>query len=202
MEESKEKKFWNWFSSQNVTYLSLDRVDARTREYLLNQFLAVLHHYCDSLFFQILNGETTSELIITAEGDKNYFDAVERLIKQAPKIERWEIVAFKQPIGVQFITDYQGIKIDPRKSWFLPLENHGEQLGLRVYIESVSFNEEIKVLTAVYECLDAMLGEKVNASNIFHVEVEVIPTHPEEDGLIELWELPAYIDWRNGVVRK
>lgn len=199
---SPEERFWNWFKSQNLGYLNLDRIDTRTREALLIQFLGVLHQYCDGLFFQICNHETTSELIITAEGDINYFNAVEKLVKQAPKIDNWKIVAFKQAIGTNFITNYEGIKIDPKKSWFLPLENDKERLGLRVYIENFSFNEEEKVLSAIYECLDAMLGEKDSASNVFYVEVDRMPPNPEEGGLIELLELPAYIDWRNGVAKK
>lgn len=48
-----------------------------------------------SPFFGFANGENT--MTVTVHGDAKYFDAVDRFIAAAPKVEGWNLVALKQP---------------------------------------------------------------------------------------------------------
>src|SRR4051794_15901947 len=129
---SKEDTFWDWFKTNNSKYYYLNQItDLEKREKLLNQFLEQLHNYCDNLFFEIGGvPNEPQELIISAEGNKDYFDKVEELVAAAPKLSDWEIIAFKPPLGVDYITEYKGIKLNARKIWFLPLDNEDDPKSL------------------------------------------------------------------------
>lgn len=190
--------FWEWFKENNKRYLNIDSIeDDAKKEKLLDELLLHLHQYCDKLYFQIggdING--TRELIISAEGDLNYFDQVIKLVVEAPKLEYWEIIAFKPARGLAFVTKYGEIEIATNKVWFLPLKNENEEgLGLRLYIDNYDSKKDLQYLEAVYQMLDNMLGEKICGENIRYVEVEKLLPGRSKNDLFELHDLPGYIEW-------
>jgi hypothetical protein len=197
---SKEKQFWDWFKENNAKFFFLNQIDDnQEKERLLNEFLEQLHTYDEHLFFEIGGyPDETQELIISAEGDLEQFEKVERLVSQAPQLKDWRIIAFKPPAESGFTIDYNGIKLSPKNLWFFPLENKKapELLGLKIYLEDYNKTTEKDTLTAIYLVLDSLLGEKSSALDIQHVEIDQLPSTPEEQGLIELLELPKYIKWK------
>ena len=90
-------EFWNWFKENNTKFLNLNApgLSCEGREELLEEFLEQLNQYCEGLYFEIggKHGET-QELIITAEGDTEYFHKVDELITAAPAIDNWIYTAF------------------------------------------------------------------------------------------------------------
>jgi hypothetical protein len=198
---NKEAIFWEWFKANNSKYFYLNQItDATKKEELLNLVLEKLHEYCDKLYFEIGGfPNEPQELIISAEGNRSYFNKVEELVSKAPKINDWQIIAHKPAIGTNFITEYEGIKLNPLEIWFLPLDNEKEPdvLGLRLCIPNYNSQQETKFVAGCYQMLDGLLGEKSVITNVHHVEVDKLPKKPETKGLIELRELPKYLIWRN-----
>jgi hypothetical protein len=200
MTMGKEEIFWGWFKTNSATYYHLNKLsDIKEKEDLLEKFLKELHKYCDKLFFEIGGiPNEVQELIISAAGNKDYFDKVERLVAKAPKIHGWQIVAFKPAMGIDFVTKYEDVKLDPQQIWFLPLENENdpEELGLKVCLPNYNPKKEKVFIAGCYQLFDTILGEKSAALDIKHVEVDILPNKPEEKGLIELTELQKYVFWR------
>jgi len=196
----KTYKFWNWFKEHAGTYASLDTLKPEKQEKLLDELLKQLHLYCDHLYFEMGGkpGEE-QELIITAEGNKNYFNEVELLIADAPLINNWKFTAFIQPQYVKNTIDYEGVELKPFEIWFMPLNSasNPKSIGIKVCLpnyQKVKNNKWMK--PAVYKCLDHLLGEQNFALDLAHIEIGELPAKPEEQGLIELKDLPAYIKWR------
>lgn len=193
---TKEEQFWNWFKENEVKYFFLN--DEEEKEGLLDDFLDHLHFYCENLFFQI-GGDPHKEqdLIITAGGNIDYFDAVETLVNHAPHFERWNVIAFIPPMG-NGIVDYENVRLDPELMYFNPLSSSkSTKIGLRIHVENYDPNNDKDFLTASYILLDNVLGEKSNALDIGYIEVENIPTSiVERDKLIEFTKLPSYIKWK------
>ena len=127
-------KFWKWFKDNNKAYTFLNSVDEEAKENLLDEFLEQLQKYCDSIYFEIGGyPDEVQELIITAEGDKNYFDKVEEIISAAPKIDGWTFIAFKPPMPDNFRSKWDDLELNTENMWFLPLSNDKTQdLGIRV----------------------------------------------------------------------
>lgn len=196
----KEETFWAWFKTNSDKYYHLNQLsDVKEKENLLEIFLKQLHIYCDNLFFEIGGiANEVQELIISAAGNKDYFDKVERLVAKAPKMHDWQIVAFKPSMGIDFVSEYEDVKLDPKQIWFLPLENENDpkELGLRICLPNYNPKKEKVFIAGCYQLFDTILGEKSAALDIQHVEVNRLPNKPEEKGLIELTELQKYISWR------
>jgi hypothetical protein len=199
---SKEKQFWDWFKENEAKYFFLNQInDDKEKGRLLDEFLEHLHAYCDKLFFEVGGyPDEKQDLIITAEGDTDFFDKVESLVKQTPQLEYWNVIAFK-PVMADCTTEYNDIKLNPKTMWFIPLGNKASQkIGLRIYVDSYNSAKEKDFLTAAYLVLDNILGEKSNALDIGYVEIESLPSAPERDELIELTKLPRYIEWKKSKI--
>jgi hypothetical protein len=188
--------FWSWFEKSRAR---LETYTDDEREGVLDEILEELHKYSAGLWFEIGgHPEGPKELIISAEGDSDYFAEVVSLVAQAPKFDGWKFIAFKPPQGFEFTTTYEDLHVDPAKSWFLPLDSASDpkSLGLRVAVADFNESKAKAFTTAVYLVVDAGLGELRAGKYINYVEVVAVPSNPEIEGFIELTELDQYITWR------
>lgn len=198
---NKTKQFWNWFLKNNDKFLAINLIEQKDKkEILLNDILEQLHKYNENLYFEIGGNSLNSmELIISAEGKREFFDEVEKLIADAPHLPNWKFIAFKQPSSSAFITEYEGFILDPKQMWFLPLEKEDDSgsFGLIVYLKNYTDQHKDLLLDGVFTVLETLLGEKTASLSIQYLEVDKLPKNPIKKGLIELVDLPKFIVWKN-----
>jgi hypothetical protein len=195
------KEFWEWFKVNNSAYLFINEIeDKAEKQRLLDNFMKHLHKYCDKLYFQIGGDrEDDQELIITAEGNSDYFNTVEELIDNAPSIPNWKFIAFLQPnFNEDFHINYEGVVLASNEMYFLPLDHEDSPslIGFRIGIKNYDQLKDNKWLQAtVYKIIDTLVGEKAFALDIDYIEINELPENPKGEGMFELTGLPSYVEW-------
>jgi len=195
--KSASKIFWNWFTNSYQAYEQLDSIKVNAREELLNDFERELHTYCNKLYFEIggLPGQS-NELIITAEGDTNYFEQVDQLIDDAPITPNWIFIAFKPPMPGHFKTKWGNIELDTQDIYFNPSNGSDSSgIGIIMYLKKYDDRYEDDYYNALFKMLDTVLGEKSFALDIKNVVIKLNEGQIAEDDMLPLLKLPAYIKW-------
>jgi len=191
-------QFWDWFRLNEAKYFFLNQIaDDTEKERLVDELLIHLHLYCDQLYF-LVGGQPNEnqDLIITSEGDTDFFADVEQLVAQAPQLDHWNIIAFK-PAEAGGMVKYNDVELDPGQMYFDPLESKlSHKIGLRIYVEDYNAMHDDSYLTAAYIVVDTLLGEKSSAINIGHIEIAGLNSISDKERFIELTKLPKYVNWK------
>ncbi len=198
----KAKNFWKWFAKEKSNYLFLDQVSEDEKGRLLDVFIKELHKYSENLYFEI-GGDPNNEkvdLIITAEGVREYFDTVEFLVSKAPKFKDWDIIAFKPPLGTGFKVKLGEHEFEPSKTIFIPLSSEEEPdgIGIKVCFPNYTEEEQNIFTNGTFFMLDVILGEKSVALDIDYIDVVKTPEDIVKHPFMHLSEIKGYIDTKKG----
>lgn len=193
----KTAKFWQWFIDHNEHLVAMGDLEDKERQELCSALQYQLTKYCDGLTYEIgdatANGRT---LTFTAEGDTDLFRHVVELVDNAPDLDWWEFVAFKQPMGTELKVRFDQYLFDTRKMYFqqLECEEEPDMLGLRIAVEgSKPDDEDFQV--GVYVTLEAIIGEFDCATLVGYMETVPVPDEPIKAGFQPLDDLPKFVDW-------
>ncbi len=197
----KVEKFWQWFQEHNEQLVMLNDLDEKEREQLENALQYQLTKYCAGLSCEM--GEPTANgrtLTFTAEGDTDLFRYVVELVDNAPDMDWWEFVAFKQPMGTELKVRFDKMLFDTRKMFFqqLECEEEPDMLGLRVAVdtpETLQSREDEDFQVGVYVTLEALLGEFDCATLVGYMETVPVPKEPFKEGFQALDDLPKFVEW-------
>ena len=156
--KTKEAKFWEWFAKNSETYY--DQIEGSdSKEVLfdkLNTKLAMVSNGLTWEFSPLLeNG--TRELTISADGIKEFFPDVKKLVEAAPEIPNWKINAFRQRVPGNDLKINFGEFTLSYSDIFFKSSDEDEKIGLELYLRD--FNGEEEKLSATYILLDALIGE-------------------------------------------
>ncbi|TGK20883.1 hypothetical protein EHO61_03200 [Leptospira fluminis] len=194
------KKFWEWFAGKHPDYARLDRIEDEERDKRFDELMDRLQEVNEEFYFEISGGEEgPQELTIITAGGEGLYGQAERFVDLAPEIPGWEIFSADHSQAQGFTVSYEGIELDSEDIWFLPLEksDQPEAFGLRVGLPDYeSYAQHAGLRTAITILLETILGEEVFAREVQHFEMVTLPPDPDEEGYIELIELPDYLEWR------
>lgn len=189
--------FWNWFSDNNERLTMLGDLDEKEQQSLLEELQEQLDAYCEGLTYEM--GEPTPSgrtLTFSAEGDMDLFRYVVELVDNAPDLDWWEFVAFKQPLGTELKVRFDKMVFDTRKMYFeqLECEEEPDMLGLRIAVEDGQRQDE-DFQVGVYVTLEALMGEFDCATLVGYMETVPVPEEPFKSGFQKLDDLPKFVDW-------
>ena len=201
--------FWNWFQDNNQTIKNFINETPKSQKQISHWIKHRLGFYSKELDYMIIfpkKPTEKTELIITANGNPEYFTQVTELIKHAPVLKHWKFTAFIQPtVHIEKIIDgldepyvVQEITIKTSEIKFLPLayNEKTKKLNIIVYLKNYNIHCDTKTWNqAIYIIMQDLLGEKSLYQNINFVQLACLPTNTEE--LIELYDLQFYIDTIN-----
>lgn len=188
-----EREFCEWFEQNEKRFRD---IEVPEKEQLLDELLGVLHEYCSDIWFETGKAnDGINELIISAEGNQNFFSAVRMLVAAAPLVAGWRFIAFKPGNGFDFETFYEGIKFSAGATWFLPLRSHSDPSSFGIRIGCAHFDQarEQVFMAGTFIMLECALGELVLAEQVQHIEVVALPSSPESSGYLPLAELADFV---------
>ena len=190
-------KFWQWFSYNSEKLTMLNDIEDSEQRQLLDGLQRELDDYCEGLTYEI--GEPTPSgrtLTFSAEGDTDLFRYVVELTDNAPDIDWWEFVAFKQPKGKDLKVTFDKYHFETKQMYFMQLECEEEPdiLGVRVALPN-PVDDDDDQLVGVYVTLEAMIGEFDCATLIGYVDTCAIPEEPFKAGFKAMDDFPEFVDW-------
>jgi len=155
---SKEDKFWNWFvKNEQIYYHQIENLEVR--ESIFNDLSNRLFKIHSDLAFEFspIHENGIREFTISAEGLKEQFSIVEKLIDKAPSMEKWKFNAFRQRIpGDDMTIEYDNFKIGYADLFFRFTEMDNI-LGIELSIRN--FKDDGETKNAIYILLDGLIGE-------------------------------------------
>lgn len=183
-------EFYAWFK-ENANHLSIDKFPLS--EEWLDAISDKIHQIDEKIWFEI-GGDPKSnktEFIFTASGDISKIEVVKSIVLQAPKLEMWTFIALKPPQSPEFITEWEGVKVEPRKVTITLMKPKGCDLSYGIRAEWPNFEINQKDITnALYIAVDTILGEEKSARYIKKIWCSnVIPPDERHGSLYDLMGL-------------
>lgn len=190
-------KFWQWFTDNNEQLTMLADLDDKQQKQLLDNLQAQLDEYCPGLTFEM--GEPTPSgrtLTFSAEGDMELFEYLVALTDNAPDLDWWEFVPFKQPKGTDLKVTFDKYRFETKKMYFMQLESAEEPdvLGVRIALPDPVKDDDDQ-LVGVYVTLEALIGEFDCSTLIGYLDTCPIPAEPIKEGFRPLDDFPEFIEW-------
>jgi hypothetical protein len=183
------KEFWQWFDENKFHYM--DPEDEWDGE--LDLLQEKVESIDPGLSVEITSDmESFFELTISANGEIGKFPMVRETVSKAPKIEGWEIVAFKQPIGVGFTINEEDFQFKTSEMYFYPyyLDDY---LDIVIYTDNLEKVDEDMKIYYGYKILMEVIGEYDAATKVKNCFLYDMADF-EKESLIPLSLLKQYIE--------
>lgn len=186
----KDVDFWKWFSKyQKELYYYENNQKA-----LFDELTTRLKNIDSNLVFEFspIHDDSIREFTISADGLKESFPSVIRLVDKAPKFPKWKINAFRQRVpgdGIQIVYD-DSIKISYNDIYFRYTVDLGKinlELNIKNYKKESGFDN------AVFILLDALIGEYDMETRISGIDRKLLD-ESNLDSLHRIVELRDIID--------
>lgn len=198
--------FWEWIQYNEQTLRNLRNEKPKVQKMFLFWLDRHLHNYCENLesilMFQVNENEPV-QLVISANGDPEYFNHVTTLVNAAPTLKKWKFVAFIQPsenieemeAGLDKPYVFKDITLKASELKFMPFQyEHENKIDMIVYLKNFTvLCHNQNLLQVVYIIMQDIIGEKLLHQNINFVELAQLPDQ-EDDELIHLYDLQFYLD--------
>ena len=198
--------FWSWFSGHQSKLKNLITLSAKEKTHYIHWLDWHLHFYAPGVDFILIFPNRKNEkiqMIISANGNPDFFNKVYEVIKSAPKLKDWEFIAFVQPskdidemeAGLDKPYIFKDINLKASELKFMPFEHENEKkIDMIVYLKNFTVHCNNKnLLQVVFIIMQDIIGEKLFFENINFVELAQMP-ETENIELIYLYDLQYYLD--------
>lgn len=184
---TREERFWKWFAEHSQQLFEFEA----DRDRVFAQLSRELSRVEKGLTFEF--GPVTDarrEFIISANGIRARFPAVQSLAAAAPSFPEWVIIPFRPP---KDLTQFRSIRINAVSIslddvWF-SYELSDSRMNLEIFIRGLTAQNERELAGAGFLLLDLALGEYVVATRIGGIAWRPLPPAPEAEQLLPLAEI-------------
>ena len=182
-------KFWEWFKQNSDSYFF--NLEQNT-EALFKDLNGALNKVNPNLTFEFspVLEDGKREFVISADGMKSIFPVVTTLVNNAPPLDKWHIIAFRQPQKGYTQITYGDLTIDYKDVYFQYAKDAGQvavKLSIRGYEETDEWG------AAMFILLDSVLGEYHTEMSLSYIEMN--PLNEEDiNKLSPITDLPMAIE--------
>ncbi|MEK7780930.1 MAG: hypothetical protein AAB370_05460 [Verrucomicrobiota bacterium] len=188
----KISEFWEWFDS----YKSCVDGPKPWQEHHLDEILERISRIEPGLAVELgVREDGVKEMTISPDGVRERFAIVEQIVAQAPALEGWEVVAFRQPVRGDFSLRCGDLELTPSELYFLPLEEDGN-LDVIVYGSGFDDQDEGELGYHGLFLIDSLIGEYNCVTQVRHYDFQELPDEPDREGLLPLSQLASFIEAR------
>ncbi len=180
--------FWDWFVRHLSQLRGLATGDPTFGEFVAQQLQRVHRGFvfeCGS------TSEGTLHFIISADGRRDLFADVHRLVDAAPPLVGWRITALRPRRSLPLEMFVEGGRISTDDVWFSAEQRDG-LVDLTIFFKDLT--DHPLYLAATFVFLDAALGEYDVETKIGRIDCDRLPADPMEAGLLPFKELQELVD--------
>ncbi len=183
-----EKEFWSWFEKNSEDYFQLDE---NNYDLLFNKLGLQLSKYHKELTFEfsVEMKQGKREFIISAEGMVSAFPAVIKLVEEAPDLEKFNVVAFRQRQNSEQEIYFEDIVLNTEDIFFTYREDKQmDCLDIVIYIKGYS-EENDQFIAAAFIMLDSLIGEYDVGVKLGEINFEPYQQEKEAQPILNLVSL-------------
>ncbi len=172
-EKARVQIFWTWFGKNQDRLFEFEQ----DQERIFDELQMELQKVCSELTFEFSpNFDGRREFVISAEGQKIAFPAVDDLVNCAPRLPLWNFVKFRQrrsPICNLKIgaTEIKASEVE------VSIAKHAGKLALIVFIPRTTDKKALAKYGFLF--LDQALGEYDVSVKVGAIEFHCSTEHPE-----------------------
>ncbi len=160
--KSPEARFWEWFAQNEAALLRVETGEEPIRKKLTTE----LHRLHESLTFEFGISDTLPrEFVISADGIKDAFPVVTRLVEAAPVLTRWRVIAFRQPKAGPITLNIGNRRLDSDQVFFRA-RPEGQKVAITVALPEYRATSAHIHDHAGYLMLDHFAGEQAVETRI------------------------------------
>jgi hypothetical protein len=190
--ETKEEAFWRWFSDNSPRYFEFEKDQEALFDELHDQLAKANSGTAFAFEFGPIE-DNARDFIISADGIREMFPAVERLVAAAPELPQWRVIAFRPRREVEFEIQMDDVKISHEDVWF-HLGSQGDKIAIRLFLSGIEDVNSEAAGYISYLMLDTALGEYDVETKVGYIEREKAPANPEQQRLKPLRVLAEEFD--------
>jgi hypothetical protein len=161
-----EQAFWSWFEKNEKRLFTFET----DRDCVFGELAGTMKNVHESVTFEfgpVVEGKR--EFVISADGIKDAFPAVERLYSSAPKLPRWKFIKFR-PRRAPMDIEYDGVKVKVADV-FCTIEPDRNKAGVTIYFRGYQGNLKKQYTGIAFLMLDQALGEYDVETKVGFIEV-------------------------------
>jgi hypothetical protein len=188
--EAAHAPFWTWFA-RTIAPLGADGLDA---DDIVARIDAEFGKHYPDLAFELWGPDgDTVDFVISADGQSPLFDAVVDVVRSAPRMPGWRVLAFRPRRSVKAQVTVMGHRLSGDQIWYCCEPENG-RLRLSLFVEDLrQDNWDILCATSCV-LLDMALGEFDAATKIAALDHYPLNRETRRLPLKPLAQLPDELD--------
>lgn len=201
--------FWEWFTENTQAIEALAGREANITDYasdsLVYQIAFHLNRVSSDLSYELGKVDDAHyEFIISADGIKDRFSTVLRMVSAAPPLPKWRIIPFRQAkepyysitIKKDNTPNESHFTLSPDDVFFQAFPNW-DKLDLQLFFRDYTSENQELIHNASFLLLDSLIGEFDVATKIGGINYNSLPKDPTNIHLHSITELPELLkNWR------